>query len=31
MVISRKEGHLTAEGKAPERVKVVWAPQPRRP
>jgi LPS export ABC transporter protein LptC/lipopolysaccharide transport protein LptA len=31
MVLSRKEGHLTAEGKAPERVKVVWAPQPRRP
>jgi lipopolysaccharide transport protein LptA len=31
MVISRKEGHLTAEGKAPERVKVVWAPQPRQP
>jgi len=31
MVISRKEGHLTAEGKAPERVQVVWAPQPRRP
>ena len=31
MVISRKEGHLTAEGKAPERVKVVWGPQPRRP
>ena len=31
MVISRKEGHLTAEGKAPERVKVVWVPQPRRP
>jgi len=31
MVISRREGHLTAEGKAPERVKVVWVPQPRRP
>jgi LPS export ABC transporter protein LptC/lipopolysaccharide transport protein LptA len=31
MVISRKEGHLTAEGKTPERVKVVWVPQPRRP
>lgn len=31
MVLSRKEGHLTAEGKAPERVKVVWVPQPRRP
>jgi lipopolysaccharide export system protein LptA len=31
MVLSRKEGHLTAEGKAPERVKVVWAPQPRQP
>jgi LPS export ABC transporter protein LptC/lipopolysaccharide transport protein LptA len=31
MVLSRKEGHLTAEGKGPERVKVVWMPQPRRP
>ncbi|MBI5582096.1 MAG: LPS export ABC transporter periplasmic protein LptC [Deltaproteobacteria bacterium] len=31
MVISRKEGHLTAEGKAPERVKVVWVTQQRRP
>jgi LPS export ABC transporter protein LptC/lipopolysaccharide transport protein LptA len=31
MVLSRKEGHLTAEGKAPERVTVVWVPQPRRP
>ena len=31
MVLARKEGHLTAEGKAPERVKVVWVPQPRRP
>jgi LPS export ABC transporter protein LptC/lipopolysaccharide transport protein LptA len=31
MVLSRKEGHLTAEGKAPEQVKVVWVPQPRRP
>ena len=31
MVISRKEGHLTAEGQAPMRVTVVWGPQPRRP
>jgi LPS export ABC transporter protein LptC/lipopolysaccharide transport protein LptA len=31
MVIARKEGHLTAEGNAPERVKVVWLPQPRQP
>jgi lipopolysaccharide transport protein LptA len=31
MVISRRQGHLTAEGKTPERVKVVWGPQPRRP
>jgi LPS export ABC transporter protein LptC/lipopolysaccharide transport protein LptA len=31
MVLSRKDGHLTAEGKAPERVKVLWVPRPRRP
>jgi LPS export ABC transporter protein LptC/lipopolysaccharide transport protein LptA len=31
MVLSRRQGHLTAEGKAPERVKVVWVPPPRRP
>jgi hypothetical protein len=31
MVISRKEGNLTAEGQAPMRVTVVWGPQSRRP
>jgi len=31
MVIARKEGHLTAEGNASERVKLVWVPQSRRP